>query len=219
MRRALSWACRALLVAACLAYQYGVHASFDGAPDGWPHMVMLWAPLALVAAWALARSRHKSLWLAGLLAAGAAIYLAEHHERLGLAAVTGIAHAACYLFLLWFFGRTLAPGREPIITRLARRVHGALEPPMALFTRRLTIAWCVFYAAQLAGSALLAAWAPLHAWSLFVNVLNVPLLALMFAGQFVFRALRHPDYPQASPWQVFQAFTKDASLFNRAEVR
>jgi uncharacterized membrane protein len=134
-------------------------------------------------------------------------------------AVSGVSHAACYLFLLWYFGRSLAPGREAVATRLARRVHGNLEPGMELFTRRVTVAWCFFLAAQLIVSALLLALAPLPAWSLFVNLLNLPLLALMFVGQLVYRAIRHPDYPRASLWQVLQAFTQDASLSRRAEVR
>jgi uncharacterized membrane protein len=136
-----------------------------------------------------------------------------------LQAASGLLHAACYLFLLWIFSRTLMPGREPLITRVARRIHGSVQPPMERFTRRVTVAWCVFFAAQLIVSALLFALAPVHAWSMFINLLNLPLLALMFVGQFVFRAIRHPDYPQASPWQVVQAFTEDASRSNRAEVR
>ena len=73
-------------------------------------------------------------------------------------AQTGLFH---YL-LLWYFGRTLARGREPIITRFARSVHGTLQPEMELFTRKLTIAWCAFFAAQLIASALLSAFAPTH---------------------------------------------------------
>jgi len=49
---------------------------------------------------------------------------------LALAASSGIFHAAVCLFLLWYFGSTLLPGREPIITRFARRVHGAVQPAM-----------------------------------------------------------------------------------------
>ena len=139
------------------------------------------------------------------------------------AVMSGLLHAAVYLFLLWYFGRTLAQGSDPIVTRVARRVHGLLSPPMEGFLRRVTVAWCVFFGAQLAVSALLLAFAPLHAWSFFVNLLNLPLLALMFLGQFVFGAIRHPDFPRASPWQVLRAFSKDASRSrlssNSAEVR
>lgn len=136
-----------------------------------------------------------------------------------LAASSGISHAAIYLFLLWYFGSTLAPGREPIITRFARRVHGALQPAMERFTRRLTVVWCAFFAAQLIASALLFAFAPLNAWSLFINLLNLPLLVLMFVGQSVYRTLRYPDCPRASIWQAVESFTKDASLSKSVEVR
>jgi uncharacterized membrane protein len=90
---------------------------------------------------------------------------------------------------------------------------------MERFTRNLTIAWCVFFAAQLIASALLFAFAALATWSLFVNLLNLPLLALMFAGQLVYRMVRHPDYPRVSIWRALEAFTKDASLSKSTEVR
>ncbi len=219
MRRAVGWLWKGAIVLACVAYQYLVHASVSSAQFNTLHQVLMWLPLAALACWVVARSRNKTLWLSVLLAAGAIIYLLEHRERLGLAASSGVSHAAVNLFLLWYFGSTLAPGREPIITRFARRVHGALQPVMEQFTRQLTVAWCAFFSAQLIASALLYAFAPLNAWSLFINVLNLPLLALMFVGQLVYRRLRYPDCPRASIWQAVEAFTKDASLSKSVEVR
>jgi uncharacterized membrane protein len=136
-----------------------------------------------------------------------------------LAGASGIFHAGCYLLLLWYFGRSLARGREAVVTRFARRVHGTLQPPMEQFTRNVTAAWCAFFGGQLLVSGLLLAFAPLQAWSLFINLLNLPLLAVMFVGQFVFRAIRHPDFPRSSPWQALRAFNEDVSLSNRIEVR
>jgi uncharacterized membrane protein len=179
----------------------------------------MWLPLAVLAVWAVARSGGKLSWLAALLAAGVLVYLIEQREGLGLAASSGITQAAFYLFLLWYFGRSLLRGREPMITRFARRVHGTPPPDMIVLTRQLTVAWCVFFAAQLLVSALLYAFAPLGAWSLFVNVLNLPLLALMFVFQSIYRNLLYPDCPRASIWQAIQAFSKEASLTNRAETR
>ena len=219
MRRAIGWSWKALVVLACVAYQYLVHSSVSNAQSGPLHLVLMWLPLALLAGWAVARSANKLVWLTAVLAIGLIVYLLEHQDRLGLAATSGISHAAAYLFLLWYFGRTLARGREPAITRFARRVHGALPPAMELFTRRLTIAWCIFFSAQLIAAALLLAFAPLGAWSLFINLLNLPLLAVMFVGQMVYRAIRHPDFPRASLLQAVQAFTKDTSLSNSAEMR
>lgn len=219
MRSAIGRAWKALVVLACIAYQYGVHVSVSNAQPGLLHTILLWLPLAVLAGWILARSKHKPLWLAALLAAGMFVYLVEHEERLGLAAVSGIPHAAAYLFLLWYFGRTLARGREPLITRFARTVHGELHPEMELFTRKVTIAWCLFFAIQLIASALLFAFAPLSTWSLFINLLNLPLVALMFVGQFAYRMIRYPDYPRVSLWQAIQVFIKDTSPSKSAEVR
>lgn len=219
MRSTVGWTWKALVVLACVAYQYWVHASIGGARGGLLHAVLLWLPLVLLAGWIAVRSRNRLVWLTALAAAGVVVYLAENQDRLGLAAVSGISHAAAYLFLLWYFGRTLARDGEPLITRFARRVHGALPEGMEGFTRRLTIAWCVFFAAQLIASVLLLAIAPIAAWSLFINLFNVPLVALMFVGQWVYRRVRYPDCPRASLWQAIEAFTQDASLSRGAEVR
>jgi uncharacterized membrane protein len=90
---------------------------------------------------------------------------------------------------------------------------------MERFTRHLTIIWCVFFTAQLVASALLFEFASLELWSAFVNLLNLPLLGLMFAGQWLYRNLRHPGFPRASTWQAIEAFTKDASLSKSTELR
>jgi uncharacterized membrane protein len=219
MRRAADWAWKALIVLACVAYQYLVHVSVTGAQAGMLRMALLWLPLVALAAWVVARARNKATWLAGLCAAGVLVYLAENQERLGLAAVSGISHAMVYLFLLWCFGRTLAPGAEPMVTRISRRVHGSLPLEMERFTGRLTIVWCLFYAAQLIVSVLLFAFAPLEVWSAFVNLLNLPLLGLMFAGQWIYRNVRHPEFPRATTSQAIEAFIRDAPLSRRAEVR
>lgn len=219
MRRALGWTWKAFIVLAFIAYQYLVHASISSTQAGALYPILLWFPLAALALWVMMRASNKPVWLAALAAAGVAVYLIEHQERLGLAAVSGISHATAYLLLLWYFGRTLRRDGEPLITRFARRVHGSLPQGMEGFTRRLTIAWCGFFAAQLIASALLLAFAPIEAWSLFINLLNVPLVALMFVGQWVYRRVRYPDCPRASLWQAIEAFTQDASLSRSAEVR
>jgi uncharacterized membrane protein len=219
MRRVIRRSWEVLIVLACIAYQYLVYSAVSNAQSGPLRLVLMWLPLALLAGWVVARSANKLVWLTALLAIGLYVYLLEYQERLGLAATSGISHSAAYLFMLWYFGRTLARGREPAITQFARRVHGALPPAMELFTRRLTIVWCVFFAVQLIASALLLAFAPLGTWSLFINVLNLPLLVVMFVGQMVYRSIRHPGFPRASILQAFHAFAKDASLSDSARMR
>ena len=123
-----------------------------------------------------------------------------------VAAASGLPHAGVCALLLWWFGRTLRGGREPLITGVARRVHGTLSAPIEAYTRQVTVAWCVFFAAQIAISATLFLVAPLEAWSLFVNVLNFPLIVLMFAGEYLVRTLLHPEHPRASIVATLRAF-------------
>jgi uncharacterized membrane protein len=141
-------------------------------------------------------------WLAHLAVSGDVAW----PLRLALA----VPHAAIYCFLLWLFGRTLLQGREPLITGVARRVHGVLTPEIAAYTRRVTQAWCCFFAAQIIVSGLLFAFAPLEIWSLFVGVLNFPLVALMFCGEYLYRVMRYPDHPRTSIANAVRAFSKQA---------
>lgn len=209
----------ALIVAGCIASQLAAHFVLSGEEAGALRAALIWAPLALLACWALMHSRGRLRWGTALLGAGAAIYALGRLDDAGLALIYGAPHAAAYLFLLWLFGRTLAPGREPLITRIGRTVHGGLAPHMEGYTRRVTIAWCVFFGGQVAISAALYALAPLEAWSLFVNVLNLPLLALMFAAEYLYRLARYRDDSHASIAQALRAFARHGFASTGAKAR
>ena len=123
-----------------------------------------------------------------------------------LAAGLGIAlPLAVNLTLCWLFGRTLPAGREPMIARFARIERGAeLPPDLARYTRRLTVAWTVFFAAMAAISLGLAVWGSLAVWSLFTNVINYALVALFFIGEYVVRRVRFRHYRHLSPIEVMR---------------
>jgi len=114
--------------------------------------------------------------------------------KLGFVTVSALTHWAIYSALLLTFALTLRPGREALITGMARRMHGALSGEMLAYTRRVTIAWSIFFAAQLATSVTLFCVAPLMVWSFFVNILDIPLVAGMFAAEYAvrLRVLRDP---------------------------
>ena len=211
MARRFAWLWPALILLLGGGYQYLVHSALAGEQIESIRIALAFLPLPVLAWWVVARARHKPLWSCVLLAAGVAIYALEQQARWGLAAAYGIPHAAIYLFLLWLFGHTLWQGKEPLVTRLARRVHGTLPPELAIYTRRVTYAWCVFFIAQIAVSALLFKFASLNVWSLFINVLNIPLVALMFIGEYVYRVIRHRAFPHASLIDGIRAFSHDTA--------
>ena len=204
MGRIAGLAGKALLVVGVPAYPLLVHHGVTASSLDPARAALLAAPMVALGAWILLRSHHRLLWVLILVVAAGAAWLAGD----GGSALYGVPHAAAYLFMLWLFGRTLLKDREAFITSLARRVRGSLMPAMETYTRNLTFAWCVFFALQLALSALLLRFGSRESWSLFINVLNVPLVALMFAGDWLYRQLRYRDWPRASIANVVQAYRR-----------
>lgn len=117
--------------------------------------------------------------------------------KLGFVTASALTHWSIYAALLAGFAFTLRPGREPLITAMARRMHG-LTPEMARYTRKVTIAWSLFFAAQLTLSVLLFCFAPLTVWSFFVNILDLPLVVAMFAAEYAIRMRVLDDPPRHS---------------------
>jgi uncharacterized membrane protein len=202
---------KVLLVLACIAYPLLLHAFIQKDETSNLLLLLLILPLLLVAGWISLRVLGRGWWpLVAIMFLALVYFVASgQHERIGLVAVNAISHGAPNLFLLWFFGRTLLPGKEPLIAQISRRVNGELKPEMAVYTRRVTLAWSIFFGAQVTISLLLYLFAPLAAWSLFINVLNLPLLALMFATEYFWRIRRYPHHPHTSIRKAIEVYARD----------
>lgn len=124
--------------------------------------------------------------------------------KFGLVSAAAVTHWVIYSGLLLTFGLTLRPGREALITMLARRMHGPLSGELRRYTRRVTYAWCCFFACQLAASVGLFFFAPLVVWSFFVNILDLPLVAAMFVAEYLFRLCYVPDAPRHSVGEIIR---------------
>jgi uncharacterized membrane protein len=129
---------------------------------------------------------------------------------LAVAALGAFAHAVCFsgngryllflppvlfsLTLMAFFGRTLRPGSEPLITRISRSMRGeALPAEVERYTRRVTILWVAMFGLLATEATLLAAFAPLWIWSLFTNFINHVLVVLLLAGEYLYHSRRYPN--------------------------
>lgn len=111
--------------------------------------------------------------------------LARHYSVLYLLQQCGM-----YALLAASFGRSLMPGQQPLCSRWAQMVRGALPLELQRYTRTVTAAWTIFFVGIAALSIALFVFAPLSTWSVFANFLTTPLIALMFAGEFAWRS-RH----------------------------
>jgi hypothetical protein len=123
--------------------------------------------------------------------------------KFGFVTISALTHWAIYTGLLLTFALTLRPGREALISGMARRLHGPLAPELATYTRLVTIAWCCFFAAQLMTSVTLFFFAPLPAWSFFVNILDIPLVVAMFTAEYLVRLRCLQNPPRHSLAAIF----------------
>jgi uncharacterized membrane protein len=121
---------------------------------------------------------------------------------------------AINLALCWLFGRTLARGRVPLISRFALMEQGVLSDELAAHARRVTWLWTLLFAGAAAASAALALSGNRDAWSLFTNLVNYLLVAALFLGESVYRRLRFRNYRHHSPLELLRNVRR-TNLFER----
>jgi uncharacterized membrane protein len=102
-----------------------------------------------------------------------------------------------YGTLLITFGRTLLPGRQPLLAALAERFHGYLSPQALRYTRRITQLWTLLFAAAAVELSALALLAPRQSVVLWVNLLNLALVGALFLAEFWLRRLFVTDIEHA----------------------
>ncbi len=125
--------------------------------------------------------------------------------KLSFVTAAALMHWMLYATLLSSFALTLRRGHTPLITAMASKLHGPdLPRELIIYTRRVTIAWSCFFAAQLSTSVLLFCFAPLTAWSFFVNVLDIPLVVAMYAAEYAVRIRVLRDPPRHSFATIFE---------------
>src|SRR5258706_10679724 len=108
------WTKAALLVAGVIVYQVLVYSLIVDEPDGGLGEGLMVAPLLVVAGCVLGRSPRGRLLLAATAGLGVLGLLLWRSVGASPALFYPIPYLAVYLFLLFLFGRTLKPGREPL---------------------------------------------------------------------------------------------------------
>ena len=166
------------------------------------------APAAVAVAWATRRSRHRGWLLAALALAMVAVYADWDALERHFPSVFFLEHAGGNLFLAIVFGRSLAAGREPLCTRFALVMHETLPPEVAAYTRRITLAWTLFFAALFGLSTTLYLGGFLEAWSMLATMLSPLLVALMFVAEYAVRLRVLPDWERTGVLGAFRAYSR-----------
>ena len=206
------------IACAFLGYQFLIHkVTLSGQLTPISSTLVL-VPFVITALWAIALEMGFRLALLITITITLLGLAAAHQFSLPPAIILGLPHFVTNIFLMWFFARTLKDGREPLITSIARRVRGSLTPDIEIYTRRITLVWSLFFVLQLAFSLGLYIFASLEAWSMFINILNAPLIVLMFLCEYSYRILRFPDH-QSSILSSLQLFSRDKPTSKYTKAR
>ena len=191
--RVLRWLGIAALV---IGYPLLAHYTNDAAPGTPASQLGKWVAIgpviliALVLAW---RSAQRWLLLGVVALCCVALWAAWPALERHVGLVYWLEHVTMQIILLVTFGRTLCGGREPLCTYFSRVLHGSITPQHEVYARQVTVAWSVFFALIAVTSTLLFFLAPLPVWSFFANFVNMPLVLLMFAGEYIVRKRVLPD--------------------------
>ena len=200
-----SW--RLLAAALALAgYALLSHALMIAAADKPWAVAALLGPLVLAVATLAWQHRHLPTLLACAALLSGLAYVAASGQTQSIARLYLLQHAGIHAALGCAFAYTLRPGATPLVSMLAARVHGALTPAMAHYTRRVTALWSAYFAVMVVLSLALYAWTPWWCWSLFANLFT-PVAAIgLFVGEHWLRYRLHPEFERSSLMQALKAY-------------
>lgn len=120
-----------------------------------------------------------------------------------------LQHVGIYGALAVFFGRTLVGGRVPLVTRFAAMVHGnQMCPEHIAYARQVTLAWTLFFISMVSVSMVLFLFQPIERWAFFANILGLPLMGLMFGGEYLVRLKRLPHVEHATIIETVRASSR-----------
>ena len=166
----------------------------------------LWAAAVLVAAQRRQLALLTALALVAVLVAAVVLNAGPADlNRLYL-----LQHAGIHALLGLSFALTLRRGHEPLISRMARTVHGGLAPDMAAdmaaYCRRLTGVWVLYFGAMTG----LSVWVYLNLawslWSMLANVITPAAIAALFVGEYLLRYWWHPEFERATLMDAVRAY-------------
>ena len=194
---------------ASVAYVVATHWLMTDAPASDWNAVWVVGPMlatAVVVAW---QRRLRTLAALATAACAGLVFQAWHGGGLAPQTLYVAQHVAVHLLLAFVFAATLQAGREPLITGLARRVHGGrLTADMTAYCRKVTVAWTFYFLAMAALSLALFALAPFTVWAVFANIATPLAMVALFVGEYVLRYRLHPEFERATLSQAMNAYAQ-----------
>jgi uncharacterized membrane protein len=187
------------------------------------HTMPAMALMLAIAPWTIAIVASLAKWIASraarqraIIAAGTVVglmtvaALAWHFGPRLIANADFVLYLESLVFFVWLsslFAFSLAAGREPLVTRMARSMRRDDMPPEVIrYTRLVTVAWALFFVVVATISTLLFFTQSPASWSLFVYLLMWPLIGAAFVIEYAIRVTVLRNVPHASLLSGMRAF-------------
>jgi uncharacterized membrane protein len=152
------------------------------------------------------------LMVAGVVAYGAiswwvATYLGEGKNFVSCLFL--LQHVGFHLALGIVFALTLRGPALSLIGRVAHQMHSHFTLAMAAYTRKVTVAWVLYFFGMAAVSLLIYAFARWPTWSLLANIVTPAAIATLLIGEYLLRYQLHPEFERVSLLDALRAYRRD----------
>ncbi len=199
------WPIKVISVAGVIAYPLILHLFVVKNAQGPLGVALALMPVGGYVVWLIKNTKHRIRTALFMLIGLVLLGMAWSEKWIDFSAAYYFEHVLFNSLLLVLFGSSLLPGREALVTRLARRVHGTLPDHIAAYTVKVTWLWTIYFAATVVLSILLFYFAPLRVWSIFANVLAIPIVITIFVGEYLYRINSIRNFPHGSIFVGMQA--------------
>lgn len=174
--------------------------------------VLALMPIFLLIITVAVKATSRAAGIGLLLISGIASWLAWPLIKQHTGFVFWMQDIGLMLVLLVSFGWTLQKNRKSLCVHFAEIINGgALPAEHQRYAHKVTVAWVVFFAMMMIASTLLFFMAPLATWSIFVNFLTLPLVALMFVVEFMVRRRVLNDLPTGHILDAVRAYLNNSA--------
>lgn len=165
-----------------LAYPLLVYFALDAVP---PRYLALLPASLLLLRWHTQRQQARTLAALALFAPAGAVFLLAAALANQTAWLFGYPVFVSLLFLIWFSHGLFRP--PTVVERLARLRDPDLPPQGVAYTRKVTLAWCLFFLIN-GGIAAATAWhGDVGLWALYNGGISYVLMGLLMGAEMLIR--------------------------------
>ena len=194
------------------AWVVAAHMGSTGWGNADVNAVVAVVPIAVAALMALWRWPQWPVRVAGTLTLLALVAWLWPQLRHNVALLYYLQHLGIHVALGVFFGKSLLGPGDALITRMARRIFAhELSDRKVRYTRKVTLAWTLFFFINALVSTGLFIWAPAAVWSVHANVLTGPLIGVMFLVEHIWRLCVLPPHERPGIADIVRAYRRESA--------